>query len=141
MFKILKKIFGIFTSEVDTFYKIVAAIGLVVRYIAFGFLCKSLIEELGNAVGIIVSICTFIINYLLEKPLYKFTYTEVGIFYESGTNYALGSLLYTLFYLINCAIISIIIWFYKSSIYYLCLLTYIVLVLIVRGIVYLIRDK
>ncbi len=142
MINVLKKVFGIFTDEgLDIKYKITSIIGIIIRYIAFGFLCKSLINELGLTVGIITSICSFILNYLIEKPLHYLTFTETGIFYSRGSNYALGSILYTLFYLINCAGIFIIMWFYSNWIYYICLAAYTLLILILRGIVFLIRDK
>ena len=75
MIKALKRVFHIFTSDnIDLKYKIIAALGIIIRCIALSFLCKSLIKELGITIGIIVYITTFIINFLIETPLYKFTF-------------------------------------------------------------------
>ncbi len=140
MIKLLKRIFNIFKyDDMSSGYIWISLVGIIVRYVALGFLCKSLISSLGITIGILISVGAFIINWFIEFPLYKFSYLETGIFYESGFNASLGSILYLIIYLLNCGALFIIQWFYNYWIYYACLGGYIVLVLIIRGIVEIFR--
>ena len=142
MIDLIKKVFGLFTDEnFEDKYKIISCIGALVRFGLLFILRKTLINELGITLTIITYICSFILNYLIEKPLHYFTFWEVGIGYKPGTNPTLGSFLYTTFYAINCAAIFIIIWFYRYWLYYICILAYIVVVLLSRAISYLITSK
>lgn len=142
MIKLLKRIFNIFKyDDMSSKYIWISILGIIARYVTLGFLCKSLIVSLGITLGILISIGAFILNWFIEFPLYKFTYIETGIFYKSGSNSVIGSLLYLIVYFINCGLIFIIQWFYNNWIYYRCIAIYIVLVLIIRGIVELIRNK
>lgn len=140
--KILKRIFNIFKYDnMGSKYVWISILGIIARYIALSFLCKTLISSLGISIGIVVSIGAFIVNWFIEYPLYKFTYLETGILYESGSNPVLGSLLYLIIYIINCGTLFIIKWLYLNWIYYALLFGYIVFILIVRGVVYLVRDR
>lgn len=140
MLTLLKRIFNIFRyDDISSGYVWVSLIGIIVRYVALGFLCKSLISSIGITYGVLISVGAFIANWFIEFPLYKFTYLETGIFYESGFNPILGSILYLIIYLLNCAALFIIKWFYINWIYYACIAGYIVLVLIIRGIVAIFR--
>ncbi len=142
MFKIIKRIFNIFRygSGMKPLHVCTAIIGVIARGIILIFLCKSLVRELGITIGILISAGAFIINWFIEYPLYRFSYLETGIFYTSGQNPPLGSILYTLFYFLNCGAIFIIKWFYYSWIYYIALLGYILVFLFIRLIVYIFRD-
>lgn len=142
MIDLMKKAFGLFTDEnFKNKYKVISCIGALIRFGLLFILRKTLINELGITLTIITYICSFILNYLIEKPLYHFTFWEVGIGYKKGKNPPIGSLLYTIFYAINCAAIFIIIWFYQYWIYYICILTYIIVVLLCRAISYLITSE
>lgn len=141
MIKLLKRIFNIFKyDDMSSGYIWLSLFGIIIRYIALGFLCKTLVGSLGVTWGLLISIGAFIVNWFIEFPLYKFTYLETGIVYSSGSNPTLGSILYLLFYIINCAVLFIIQWFYYSWIYYVSIISYIVLILTIRGIVALFRD-
>lgn len=138
---LLKKLFSLFIDEnYKNKYKVISILGALIRYCMLFILRKTLVNEIGVTLTIVAFICSFIINYLIEKPLHYFTFYEVGIFYESG-NPILGSILYTSFYIINCIGIIIIIWFYNFLIYYICIALYIILVLSIRGIIYIFRDR
>ena len=141
MIKLLKRIFNIFKyDDMSSGYIWVSLIGIIVRYVALGFLCKTLVANLGITWGVLISIGAFILNLFIEFPLYKFTYFETGIFYSSGYNAILGSILYLVFYIVNCGILFIVQWFYYSWIYYVSVATYIILILGIRGIVAIYRD-
>lgn len=140
MIKIIKRFINIFRyDDASSKYIWISLAGLIVRCIALTFLCKTIMKNLGM-VGLIVSIGAFLLNAIIEKPFYKFTYLETGIFYSSGYNAILGSLLYLMFYIINIAVLIMIIWFYNSWIYYVVVVAYVVICLVVRGIVYSIRG-
>lgn len=141
MIDLIKRIFNIFKyDDMDSGYIWISILGIIIRYFALGFLCKTLVGSLGVTWAILISIGAFIVNWFIEFPLYKFTYFETGIFYSSGSNPILGSVLYLIFYLINCGVLFIIQWFYFSWIYYVILISYVILILVIRGIVALFRD-
>lgn len=141
MFNLIKRIFNVFKyDDISSIYVWISMSGIIIRYVVLGFLCKSLIANLGITYGILISLGAFIVNWFIEFPLYKITYFETGIFYSSGYNPILGSILYLFFYIINCGILFIIKWCYNNWIYYVSLLSYVVIILIIRGIVSLIRD-
>ena len=141
MIKLLKRIFNIFKyDDINSGYIWVSLIGIIIRYVALGFLFKTLVGSLGITWGILISIGSFILNWFIEFPLYKFTYCETGIFYSSGYNGILGSILYLIFYIVNCGILFIVQWFYYSWIYYVSVATYIILILGIRCVVAIFRD-
>ena len=141
MIKLLKRIFNIFKyDDMSSGYIWVSLIGIIIRYVALGFLCKTLVGSLGITWGVLISIGAFILNWFIEFPLYKFTYFETGIFYSSGYNAILGSILYLVFYIVNCGILFIVQWFYYSWIYYVSVVAYILLILGTRSIVAIFRD-
>ena len=81
------------------FYYLFSLLGVIIRtffvYKIFNFI------DIGFPILNIVIIV--IANAIIEWPLYKFTFLEVGIFYKGGNRY-FGSFLYCIFYSFNCFI-------------------------------------
>ena len=70
MINLLKRIFNIFKyDDMSSGYIWVSLIGIIVRYVALGFLCKTLVGNLGITWGVLISIGAFILNWFIEFPL------------------------------------------------------------------------
>ena len=98
-----------FIAKVRNYYEydnlthiLVAIVGLIVRFYLLSITIKATFAFLPFILVIGIS---FVINAPLEKFFHYISYKEVGIFYRSGENPIIGSLLYTSVYLLNCIII------------------------------------
>lgn len=78
-------------------YSVIATISVVLR--------QFVIPNPFASLGIFTSL---LLNYLIETPLWLFTYSMVGIIYEACSCPALGSALYLLFYSLNVFLLSLI---------------------------------
>ena len=54
-----------------------------------------------------IAIPADLLNWIVEVPLHLITFAIVGLYYEKGSNPAIGSLLYMLFYCIHTAMLYI----------------------------------
>ena len=83
-------------------YKLFLIVSILVRQ----FLLPNPFEALGEGLTITISGGSFllipdILNLIAEPILYGITYAVVGLYYDRGSNAALGSFLYLMFYCIH----------------------------------------
>ena len=91
-------------------YRIIAVISIFVRQ----FVLPNPFEPLGETFTItikdvIVPLHPIVLNLIAEPILHTVTFAVVGIYYHKGrNNYALGSFLYLLFYVVHVGLIYIV---------------------------------
>lgn len=106
-------------------YNIIAFISVIIRQ----FFLPNPFEPRTDAI---------ILNWIAEPLLYVITYLIVGIFYDEGSEPALGSFLYLVFYAIHVVLLMLIGFFQWTKI---AIIIIVVLYLCILGIVKCIITK
>ena len=89
-------------------YKIIAAISMLIRQ----FWLPNPFEALGDGLQVeiwntLVVLPPFLLNWLAEPMMWGVTYGVVGMYYQKGSNPALGSFLYLVFICIHTGIVHL----------------------------------
>ncbi len=89
-------------------YSVIRIISTLLR----AFILPNPFEQLPEPFSITVmttqiAIPAEILNWLAEAPLHLITFSIVGLYYEKGSNPAVGSFLYLLFYCVHTAMLYI----------------------------------
>ena len=89
-------------------YKIMAAISILIRQ----FCISNPFDALGDGLhlevnNVLVLLPPVLLNWLAEPIMYVITYGVVGMYYQKGSNPALGSFLYLFLYCIHTGVIHL----------------------------------
>lgn len=80
-------------------YKLIAAISILIRQ----FCISNPFEALGDGLGVNIGETSMllppgVLNWIAEPFMHAVAFAVVGLYYDRGSNHALGSFLYLLFY-------------------------------------------